>query len=251
MDRLSSLEDHAGSKPRSGGRFLLLGRPGFGQPGIARLKLIAPGKDFSGAVIQPLRWAATETECGAKVRAGITTQFVVGAAGESDREILSASSALYRKLGLRRAYYSPFRAAAGTPLENTPPPPPERSIRLYQADWLLREYGFNLDELPFETEGELPTESDPKLAWARRHPEFFPVEINRAVPKQLLRVPGIGRRGVEAIMAERRRRKIADLAQVRGMRLPAARIRDFVTLDGKRPAPLARGRDPRQMYFEI
>ncbi len=219
-------------------------------PSAGRLRLIAPGKNFREAVMATLRRAAEEAGKRGRVRAGVTTQLVVGAAGESDREILTATDSLYRKLGLRRAYYSPFRAETGTPLQDLPSPPPERSIRLYQADWLLREYGFDLDELPFGEDGELPAGRDPKLAWARSRPESFPVEINRASLPELLRVPGIGRRGAAKILAARREKKLTAAGDLRRLRLPVARMTDFITLDGRRPGPASPG-DDRQLLLEL
>jgi hypothetical protein len=123
---------------------------------------------------------------------GLSTQFVVGPAGESDRELLATVQLLYRDVHLSRTYYSAFRPVARTPLEGEPPTSPLREHRLYQADWLMRFYDFSADELPFDPVGQLRTDIDPKTAWARAHPERFPIEVNRAPLGQLLRIPGIG-----------------------------------------------------------
>ncbi|MFH0901508.1 MAG: putative DNA modification/repair radical SAM protein, partial [Pseudomonadota bacterium] len=125
-------------------------------------------------------------------RAGQTTQFMVGATDESDREIGKASAWLYQKLGLARVYYSAFQPARGTPLEERPPTSFVREHRLYQMDFLLRKYGFGLEEIPFVDQGMLPVDADPKTMWARLHPERFPIEINNAAFEELVRVPGIG-----------------------------------------------------------
>ena len=112
-------------------------------------------------------------------RPSLVTQFVVGPAGESDCDLLTAASQLYREVNLSRAYYSAFNPVPDTPLADLPPTPAAREHRLYQADWLLRFYGFVLPELPFEPDGSLPSDVDPKLAWARQHLAHRPVDINR------------------------------------------------------------------------
>ena len=103
-------------------------------------------------------------------RIGMSTQFVVGPAGESDRDLLSTAQMLYREIRLARAYYSAFTPVRDTPLEGEPPTDPQREFRLYQADWLLRYYHFSADELPFDADGQLRTDLDPKTAWARNTP---------------------------------------------------------------------------------
>ncbi|MCD6288111.1 MAG: putative DNA modification/repair radical SAM protein, partial [Candidatus Hydrogenedentes bacterium] len=110
---------------------------------------------------------------------------------------------MYKHVGLHRAYYSAFVPVADTPLDGRPPTSARRENRLYQADWLIRYYGFSVNELAFDEDGNLPTEIDPKLAWARRHPEFFPVELRDAELDELIRVPGIGRRSGERIIKAR------------------------------------------------
>ena len=138
-------------------------------------------------------------------RIGMSTQFVVGPAGESDRDLLSTAQMLYRELRLARAYYSAFTPVRDTPLEGEPPTDPQREFRLYQADWLLRYYHFSADELPFDPDGQLRTDVDPKAAWAQKHPERFPVEVNAAPLDELLRVPGVGPTSARAIVQARRR----------------------------------------------
>lgn len=170
-----------------------------------------------------------------RVRLGMSTQFVVGPAGESDRELLSAAQMLYRQVGLARAYYSAFSPVKDTPLEHIAPTHPTREFRLYQADWLLRYYHFSVEELPFDADGQLSQEIDPKAAWARAHPEFFPVEVNTAPLADLLRVPGIGPTSAQAIMRARRQAALREVGDLRKLGARADRAAPFITLAGKRP----------------
>ncbi len=150
--------------------------------------------------------------------AGQSTQFIVGATDAPDSDLLQKSATLYKTYGLRRAYYSAFspipHADPGLPFTRIPL---VREHRLYQADWLMRFYGFSADELTTEQEGNLPLDKDPKLAWALRHREFFPVNVNKAGKAALLRVPGFGVRNVARIIKIRRYRALtlADLAKLR------------------------------------
>jgi predicted DNA-binding helix-hairpin-helix protein len=125
--------------------------------------------------------------------AGTTTQFVVGAQGEKDQEILGLVGRLERERLLHHAHFSAFQPVAGTPMEGVPPTPAAREWRLYQAEHLLRQYGFRAEELAFGEDGNLSLDHDPKTAWALAHPEQFPVTIEHAPYELLLRVPGIGR----------------------------------------------------------
>lgn len=165
----------------------------------------------------------------------VTTQFVVGAADEGDREILSTSAQLYRELGLARIYYSRFGPVPGTPLEGHAATSPLREHRLYQADFLLRHYGFPFEDLVFDSQGNLPIEQDPKRAWAQAHPEQFPVEVNRAGRHLLMRVPGIGPTVADRILRERRRGALTDLAHLRKLGAQVDRAAPFVLLNGRRP----------------
>lgn len=152
-------------------------------------------------------------------RAGQSTQIVVGATQSADALILKKAENLYRKFDLRRVYYSAF-----TPIKNSdtrlaqPQTPLMREHRLYEADWLIRFYGFTASEIMHGTRGEnLDLEKDPKLAWALRNRDYFPVDVNRATARQILRVPGIGARNVSRILKIRRFQKIKldDLAKLR------------------------------------
>jgi len=172
-------------------------------PGAGFLQKVAPDKNWQQA-LKGLRWMR-EAEIEEGFTAGITTQFVVGPAGETDRHLLGVSQTLYRKLGVHRAYYSAFRPFPRTPLASTAPESPVRQQRLYEADYLLRYYGFNCRELTFDQSGNLPQDSDPKQLWADAHPEFFPVDIMSAPRERLLRVPGIGLQTADRILDLRRK----------------------------------------------
>ena len=165
-----------------------------------------------------------------------TTQFVVGAAGESDQEILSTVHHLYRELGLARTYYSAFRPVSDTPLDGLPAENPKRQDRLYQADALIRLYGFDVEDIGLNTDGNLALDQDPKLVWARRHPEQFPVEINTASRAALLRVPGIGPISADRVIRWRRRDRLRSLGDLRRAGAVADRAAPFITLDGRQPA---------------
>ncbi len=166
---------------------------------------------------------------------GLSTQFVVGPAGESDRELLATVQMLYRELHLSRTYYSAFTPVARTPLEGEPPTSPLREHRLYQADWLMRFYDFAADELPFDPAGQLRTDVDPKAAWARAHPERFPIEVNQAPLSQLLRIPGIGPHSAAAIIEARHLAPLCEIGDLRRLGARADQSAPYVLLNGKRP----------------
>jgi predicted DNA-binding helix-hairpin-helix protein len=215
-------------------------------PSPERLALISPARDWYGDLVERLVWMREWQRAG-EVRGrergrrkdaptlggGIATQFVVGAAGESDRELLSAAAWLYRDMELRRVYYGAFRPVPGTPLEGRDPTPYVREQRLREADWLLRHYGFEQRELPYQAGDNLPLHIDPKLAWALAHPERFPLELNRASEEELLRVPGLGPIGVRRILRLRRDQRFSAIEHLRALGSAAGRAADFVTLDGR------------------
>jgi putative DNA modification/repair radical SAM protein len=205
-------------------------------PTIERLNQIAPHKSRD-EVLTPMVWASEFIQQGQGrwAPSGQTTQFVVGAADECDREILTTASYLYKKLNLHRAYFSAFQPIPGTPLESHPYTPPWREHRLYQCDFLFRLYGFELDELIFDADGDLHREHDPKTTWAQAHPEFFPVEVNHASRQSLLRVPGIGPRSVTRIVRLRRENRFRTLRQLGQAGAVAQRAAPFILLDGKSP----------------
>lgn len=169
--------------------------------------------------------------------AGTVMQFVVGAVGDTDQEFLSLSSRLYREMGLTRAYYSGFSPLAQTPFENLAPTNPLREHRLYQASFLLRDYGWKVEDLPFMTDGNMLLDMDPKRAWAEMHLLIMPVEIMTASREQLLRIPGIGPTGAEAIIRARRLGHLTDLLHLRrlGIRAPE-QAAPYILLDGRVPS---------------
>jgi len=204
-------------------------------PNQCRLMRLTARKDFEADILERMRWAARFISEKTERRTTQTTQFVVGAADESDREVLETSNRLYQEVSLYRAYFSAFQPVRETPLEDHAPTPLLREHRLYQADFLLRQYGFQFDELIFDQRGNLPTSTDPKTAWAVRHPELFPLEINRASREELLRVPGIGPVSADRIVRLRAKGAFRSLSDLRRLRLVTSRVAPFVLLDGKRP----------------
>jgi putative DNA modification/repair radical SAM protein len=161
--------------------------------------------------------------------AGQSTQMIIGADKANDGVILTRSAALYSGYGLRRVYYSAFSpipdASARLPLAS---PPLMREHRLYQADWLIRFYGFDVPEIIAGGEdGDLDLAMDPKLAWALKHRAMFPVDVNRADREALLRVPGLGSRGADKILATRRHHRLR-LADVARMAASLEKVRPFI-----------------------
>jgi predicted DNA-binding helix-hairpin-helix protein len=165
------------------------------------------------------------------LKAGQTTQLVVGAAGESDKEILERSRWLYGHMRMRRVYYSAYQPVCGEEL--APPAPPAREHRLYQSDWLLRRYPIPLDELLFDDFGNLPLAADPKLIWALRHPENFPKEVNRATYRELLQVPGVGPLSARRIVDARRGHRFRELSELQTVGVVTKRARHFLLLHGR------------------
>ena len=199
-------------------------------PNPERLRRLSGTKDFKGELFSEIVKIKRAIEL-EEAKTDQTTQFVVGPAGESDLELLRTADFLIRKMGLKRVYFSPFRPVPGTPFEDLPPESPARAHRLYQASFLIRDYGFRYKELPFTPDGMLPGE--PKEAWARAHPELFPVEVTSADYEELIRVPGIGPKAARAIIRARREGLggLEDLARL-GVNLNKAA--PYITVKGKR-----------------
>lgn len=211
-------------------------------PNEERLKILAPHKLFSTELIQSLKWVSAIKKAEFRPNRwrsqwpSVATQFVVGGAGESDVELLSTTEHLYKNLGLKRAYYSPFKPVEDTPLENKPATKLMRENRLYQASFLLRDYGFDLEEFPFDQHGNLPEDTDPKLGWAKINLAENPLEINLATRKELLRIPGIGPKGVESLISSRTIASIKSIEDLRRIGINPARAAPFILLEGKRPS---------------
>lgn len=167
------------------------------------------------------------------VPAGQSTQLIVGATDESDRQIVTLSEQLYRRLDLKRVYYSAFiPVVADTRLPDRPTSPLRREHRLYQADWLLRYYGFSAHELLDDRMPNLESDLDPKTGWALRHLELFPVEVNRVDYETLLRIPGIGVRSAQRIIWARRQGHLA-IDELAKLGVVMKRARYFVTARGR------------------
>ncbi|MGE0666749.1 MAG: putative DNA modification/repair radical SAM protein [Sphingomonadales bacterium] len=211
-------------------------------PSESSLKALAPEKDVRAIRRTMARLRLKLDEAAAEPRAprfapaGQSTQMIVGADAASDREILGASANLYGAYRLKRVYYSAFSpipdASAALPLAA---PPLVREHRLYQADWLMRFYGFEVREIAETGDGMLPLDIDPKLAWALRHRDEFPVDLNRAPREMLLRVPGLGKKAVDRLISSRRHRSVR-AADLRQLRIPVSRVLPFVVLADHSPA---------------
>jgi len=191
-------------------------------PGAGHLARLSDTKDYMRDIVRPMKLIGELTQHGGRyARVKQTTQFIVGAADETDAEIVRYTGRLYRGLGLQRVYFSAYQKGLGhrdlpgeQHLPRRPDEPPLREHRLYQVDFLLRKYGFEADEIPFDAQGRLSLEEDPKLIWARTHPEYFPVNINTASRGQLLRVPGLGCVTVDRILERRRHARLTRVEDV-------------------------------------
>ncbi len=208
-------------------------------PNPTRLQTLAPDKEFTSSMWGRMAWAAglirRAREEGWRGARSLTTQFVVGAAGESDRELLETVERAHRELQLRRAYFSAFHPIDRSPFADLPAEDPMRELRLYQAAFMLRDYGFSYTDLPFDADGLLPRDQTPKQAWATHHPERFPVEVNHAPRITLLQVPGIGPRAADRIIAARRETKLRDLSQLGKLGAVMSWAAPYILLDGRRP----------------
>lgn len=205
-------------------------------PTPERLNALAPKKDFSGDLLERLRRAGQIRASSSHKLANLVTQFVVGAVGDTDLELLSLSAQLYRQVGLTRAYYSAFSPVQDTPFENLPAVAPLRERRLYQSSFLLRDYAWDVEDLPFEANGNLNVALDPKRAWADQHLLHGPVDVMHAGREELLRVPGIGPKGADAIVKARRASRLTDIAHLRAIGICAPeQAAPYVLLDGRRP----------------
>ena len=185
-------------------------------PNEQSLQILAPEKDFK-SVFAPMRYIQQGVLQSSEERkrfrhaprfapAGQSTQMIVGATADTDKDILRLSSALYQRPTMKRVYYSGFIPVNDydTRLPMLKQPPLVRENRLYQADWLLRFYQFKVDEIVNDAYPDLDLELDPKLSWALRNPQAFPVDINKADYEMLLRVPGIGVKSAKLIVVSRR-----------------------------------------------
>ena len=209
-------------------------------PGEEYLSRLAPQKQFWGELMATLTKAAKIKENLPPQRYGrerwpsLVTQFVVGAASETDRDLISWSVRLLHEAAVKRVYYSAFRPIINTPLEGKAAERPERVHRLYRAFFLLRDYGFSVDELFPQNAASLPAD-DPKEWWAKTHLAQAPVEVNTAPPEMLMRIPGIGPVRAAAIVQARKETTIRSLTQLRKLGIPVSKATPFILLDGRRP----------------
>ena len=216
-------------------------------------------KDARGAIDDGVEAARKYKSAPKFAPAGQSTQMIVGADEANDGDIITRASTLYDRYRLRRVYYSAFSpspdASAVLPLKR---PPLMREHRLYQSDWLMRFYGFKPDEVVgvADKDGMLPLDIDPKLAWALKFRESFPVDVNLAPKEQLLRVPGLGTKAVGRILASRRWRKLR-LDDVARLTLSIAKVRPFIAAIDWRPTLLTDRADlrslvsPKQKQLEL
>jgi len=204
------------------------------------LKLLAPDKDFK-SVLEPMKMISAGILESKEERknhrnaplfspSGQSTQLIIGATNDTDHTILKLSSALYTRRDLKRVYYSGYIPVnsydSRLPALNTPPL--RREHRLYQADWLLRFYGFRSDEIVNAENPNLDLELDPKVSWALRNPHLFPVDINTADPLMLLRIPGIGTKSVQLILMARKHNRL-NSSHLKKMGVVMKRAQFFVT----------------------
>jgi predicted DNA-binding helix-hairpin-helix protein len=210
-------------------------------PTQERLNALAPKKDFTGDLLQRLQWTQQirqeyQEVTGRRLRSSATTQFVVGAVDDTDLELMTLSHRLYQQVGIKRAYYCAFEPIRDTPFENLNAVAKLREHRLYQSSFLLRDYQWDVEDLPFTGNGNLALDSDPKRAWADIHLRYAPIDIMTAERQDLLRIPGIGPTGAEAIVRARRDTRLTDLSQLRalGIRAPEQAV-PYILLDGRQP----------------
>jgi putative DNA modification/repair radical SAM protein len=226
-------------------------------PTDAGIEKLAPEKSMHtikfamGAIRRRIDQKAEEPKAPSFSPAGQSTQMIVGADATDDEAVLNTSASLYQQYGLRRVYYSAFSpipdASKVLPSKS---PPLQRENRLYQADWLLRHYGFTVDEIAAGGEGGmLDLAVDPKTAWALKNRHRFPVDVNTADREMLLRVPGLGTRAVDKILAARRHTslRLADIARLTGA---LKRARPFIVTADYRPTRLLDRSDLRGRLVE-
>ena len=208
-------------------------------PQKSKQKILAPMSQIRDGITENRSDLVKYRHAGKFVPAGQSTQMIIGATPENDRQILALTEGLYQKYRLKRVFFSaymPVVSDRNLPAKNTPPPL-LREHRLYQADWLLRFYGFKADELLDEDRPDFDPLLDPKCCWALRHMEYFPVEINRASYEMLLRVPGIGVKSAQRIRAARRHQNL-NFEALKKLGVVLKRARFFIVCNGKNASPL-------------
>jgi predicted DNA-binding helix-hairpin-helix protein len=197
-------------------------------------------KDYQNDLMKRLFWIDEANRKGL-LKSGFTTQLVVGALGENDKEILGRMDWLYENTSLHRTYFSAFSPIKETKFENKKPENKNREHMLYQADWLLRVYEFQKKEIEygFTEEGNFPLNKDLKLEIALNNQSLFPIDPNNASKKELLRIPGIGPKTVEKIISIRNERKIKDLSELKRTGAIIRRAAPFVQLQNEKQARIS------------
>lgn len=216
-------------------------------PTSETLGQLAPQKKLFDELLQPLHWVDEIRKSQPQIHGwngrwpSTTTQFVVGAGSETDRELLRTTDYLHRQMRLARAYFSAFRPVPGTPFQYNRPTDSLRKHRLYQAAFLLRDYHYSIDDISFTETGNLSLVRDPKMEWANAHLIESPLEINRADYYELLRIPGIGPRYAKAIIGKRRKNHFYSIEDLRSLGIMVERAAPYILVNGKRL--------PRQLSF--
>ncbi len=211
-------------------------------PNPERLNFLAPLKNFGEELFSRLKWVDAirrnkDSQLNWKLKwPSVTTQLVVGPSGENDIEILKASDYLINNFHLARIYFMTFSPVQGTPFENLPAENPVRGQRLYQASFLLRDYGYSFEDFLFNQNGNLDLNCDPKKYWADHHLKENPIEINRASREQLLRIPGIGPKRVELIARYRGRKVIKSESDLKMLGISIDKVGEYILLNGKTPS---------------
>ncbi len=190
-------------------------------------------KTFNSDILRRMKWIKRLMKKNKNLApSGQTTQFIVGASDESDSEILQRVDWLYKKMDIKRSYFSPFTSMKDTPLEDRMEPDPKRTSRLYQADYLVKSYGFDIKELVFEEDGNMTLEFDPKYSAALSNMDMFPVEVNSASYKELLRVPGIGKISARRIIESRKQNiHFKNLEELKNIGVITSRAETFLKLN--------------------
>lgn len=197
-------------------------------------------KNYHSDIIKRMKWIKRLLNRDKELApSGQTTQFIIGATEETDQQILDRANSLYKKLNVKRSYFSPFEPMENTPLESHEEPHPKRTPRLYQADYLLNSYGFDLGELVFDDNDNLKLDADPKYYAALSREELFPVEVNLAPYKELLRVPGIGKISAKRIIQARKIGKCFEkLEELKNIGVVTRRAEPFIKLNKSYQATL-------------
>lgn len=231
-------------------------------PSEGNLKMLAPEKNYE-SVLSPMLQIKNEIEVNSEERrifrkspifapAGQSTQLIIGATPDSDKQILTLASGLYNQNRLKRVYYSGYNPTNlyDNRLPALASPPLKREHRLYQADWMLRFYQFTVDEIVNDSHPDLDLAFDPKLAYALRNPQLFPIDVNRAPVHLLLRIPGVGPNSVKRIVAARRFRKL-NSENLRKIGVVMKRAQYFITCNELAAAQTIQEHQPEKVRLML